>query len=212
MIVDVTEHKRAVRLERDRNLILEMVARGTQLEDTLKVICEMLTAQFSGAACAIHLNKGGSVYLAASHLFSPEFKALLNNPARLKNHPILLAAHNNQSSEMTDLENDPRISDEFRHAINKANFKSSLTIPITIKNQSEGSLSLYAQNTLEHDARAVQAAADLAAIAVNRQTLMEQLEFQATHDPLTELPIVCCTKIAWQTRWLELTAKSTSLA
>jgi diguanylate cyclase (GGDEF)-like protein/PAS domain S-box-containing protein len=188
LIVDVTEHKRAVRLERDRNLILEMVARGTQLEEILKVICEMLTAQFSGAACAIHLNKGDSVYLAASHLFNSEFKTLLSNGAQLNNHPILAAAHHNQSSEMNDLENDTLLSEDFRKAFIAARFKSSLTIPITIKNQSEGALSLYAQNSLEHHARAVYAAADLAAIAVNRQTLMEQLEFQATHDPLTELP------------------------
>jgi diguanylate cyclase (GGDEF)-like protein/PAS domain S-box-containing protein len=188
LIVDVTEHKRAVRLERDRNLILEMVARGTQLEDILRVICEMLTAQFSGAACAIHLNKGNSVYLAASHLFNREFKALLNDGAQLNNHPIMAAAQHNESSEMNDLQNQPQLSEEFRKAVIDANFKSSLTIPIIIKNQSEGVLSLYSQNSLEHHVRAVHAAADLAAIAVNRQTLMEQLEFQATHDPLTELP------------------------
>jgi diguanylate cyclase (GGDEF)-like protein/PAS domain S-box-containing protein len=188
LIVDVTEHKRAVRLERDRNLILEMVARGTQLEDILRVICEMLTAQFSGAACAIHLNKGSSVYLAASHLFNREFKSLLNDGAQLNNHPILAAAQHNESREMNDLQNDPQLSDEFRKVVTDANFKSSLTIPITIKNQSEGALSLYSPNSLEQHSRAVHAAADLAAIAVNRQTLMEQLEFQATHDPLTELP------------------------
>ena len=188
LIVDVTEYKRAVRLERDRNLILEMVARGVELEEILRVICEMLTAQFSGAACAIHLSKGDSVYLAASHLFKPDFKALLNDPASLSNHPILAAARYGESSEMNDLASDYQLSDDFQNAVQNAAFQACLVIPITIKNQPEGALSLFSQNSLEHHARAVYAAADLAAIAVNRQTLMEQLEFQATHDPLTELP------------------------
>ena len=188
LIVDVTEYKRAVRLERDRNLILEMVARGVELEEILRVICEMLTAQFSGAACAIHLSKGDSVYLAASHLFKSDFKALLNDPASLSNHPILAAARHGESSEMNDLASDYQLSDDFQNAVQNAAFQSCLVIPITIKNQPEGALSLFSQNSLEHHARAVYAAADLAAIAVNRQTLMEQLEFQATHDPLTELP------------------------
>lgn len=188
LIVDVTEYKRAVRLERDRNLILEMVARGVELEEILRVICEMLTAQFSGAACAIHLSKGDSVYLAASHLFKSDFKALLNDPASLSNHPILAAARYGESSEMNDLASDYQLSDDFQNAVQNAAFQSCLVIPITIKNQPEGALSLFSQNSLEHHARAVYAAADLAAIAVNRQTLMEQLEFQATHDPLTELP------------------------
>ena len=188
LIVDVTEHKRAVRLERDRNLILEMVARGVELEEILRVICEMLTAQFAGAACAIHLNKGETVYLAASHLFNVKFRAVFSDPSQLSNNPILAAARYGESSELNDLTNHAQFSPDFREAIEEAAFKACFVIPITIKNQSEGVLSLFSQNLLESQARAIYAAADLAAIAVNRQTLMEQLEFQATHDPLTELP------------------------
>ncbi len=188
LIVDVTEHKRAVRLERDRNLILEMVARGTPLEDILRVICEMLTAQFSGAACAIHLKKVESVYLAASHYFAPDFKALLSDASQLNAHPILAAALYGESYESNALDKDPEISQEFKQLAKKSGFSTCLVIPIMGKNQSEGALSLYHKGSLEQHSRAIHAAADLAAIAINRQNLLEQLEFQATHDPLTELP------------------------
>ncbi|MDX2003716.1 MAG: GAF domain-containing protein [Meiothermus sp.] len=66
LIVDVTDHKRSVRLERDRNLALEMIARGAELDDTLAAVVEMLAAQLPEVGCAIQIDKGGSKSFAFS--------------------------------------------------------------------------------------------------------------------------------------------------
>ncbi|GIW38060.1 MAG: hypothetical protein KatS3mg074_458 [Meiothermus sp.] len=185
LIVDVTEHKRAVRLERDRNLALEMIARGTELEDILGATVEMLSSQLPEVGCAIQIAKGENLNTVASHGL-PEVVVRF-----LQTSPIGPFGHNTalgETSETDNLDLKKDLPAEVQRALLVAGYRYGLTLPIRTKEGVLGALSVLGPTILEPDSRAIHATADLAAIAVDRQALIEELEYQATHDALTRLP------------------------
>ncbi len=185
LIVDVTEHKRAVRLERDRNLALEMIARGAELEDILAATVEMLNAQLPEAACAIQIAKGEQQNSVASHGLPEVIQRFLQTG------PIGPFGQNVLEGEVSEAENldlKESLPPEIRRALLVAGFRHGLTLPIRCKEGILGALSVLGPTPLGPDSRAIQATADLASIAIDRQALIEELEYQATHDALTRLP------------------------
>ncbi|RIH89238.1 putative diguanylate cyclase YegE [Calidithermus terrae] len=185
LIVDVTDHKRAVRLERDRNLALELIARGAELEDILEVLVEMLAAQLPEVACAIQVLKSGRVRFAASTNLPETLRRFFEAGAT---GPLGYRVQEGEASAMPDFEQEQRLDDPARQLLLRSGYRSALTLPVTSKEVVLGALTVISPSPLEPDVRAAHIVADLAAIAVDRQGLIEQLEYQATHDPLTKLP------------------------
>lgn len=185
LIVDVTEHKRAVRLERDRNLALEMIARGSELEDILTTLVEMLSSQLPEVGCAIQVVKSGNMNFAASHGLPEVVRRFLETS---EIGPFGENVLQGETSEAENLDLNDKLSAEIRRALLVAGFRHALTLPIRSKDGVLGALSVLGPTPLESESRAIHAAADLAAIAVDRQALIEELEYQATHDALTKLP------------------------
>jgi diguanylate cyclase (GGDEF)-like protein/PAS domain S-box-containing protein len=201
LIVDVTEHKRAVRLERDRNLALEMIARGSELEDILTATIEMLSSQLPEVACAIQIAKGENLNTVASHGMPEVVRHFLETS------PIGPFGHNAPGGEKSEVENldlKENLPPEVRRALLVAGFRHGLTLPIRTKEGVLGALSVLGPTPLESDSRAIHATADLAAIAVDRQALIEELEYQATHDVLTKLP----NRMLYQERLIQAMARA----
>ncbi|WP_299425524.1 diguanylate cyclase [uncultured Meiothermus sp.] len=201
LIVDVTEHKRAVRLERDRNLALEMIARGSELEDILTATIEMLSSQLPEVACAIQIAKGENLNTVASHGMPEVVRHFLETS------PIGPFGHNAPEGEKSEVENldlKENLPPEVRRALLVAGFRHGLTLPIRTKEGVLGALSVLGPTPLESDSRAIHATADLAAIAVDRQALIEELEYQATHDVLTKLP----NRMLYQERLIQAMARA----
>lgn len=185
LIVDVTDHKRAVRLERDRNLALEMVARGADLDETLNAIIEMLVAQLPETACAIQVVKSGVKGFASSHGL-PELVRDFLHTSNLG--PFGENTEQGMVSETSDLDSREGLPADIRQTLLAAGYRQALTLPIKTKDGVLGALTVLGPSALESDSRAIHAAAELSAIAVDRQSLIEELEYQATHDSLTKLP------------------------
>ncbi|RIH87176.1 diguanylate cyclase domain-containing protein [Calidithermus roseus] len=185
LIVDVTDHKRAVRLERDRNLALELIARGAELEDILEVLMEMLASQLPEVACAIQVLKSGRVRFAASANLPETLRKLFEGGTM---GPLGYRVQEGEASVLDDLEQNQRLKAATRQTLLRAGYRSALTLPVISKDNVLGALTVLSPTPLEPDVRAAHIVADLAAIAVDRQGLIEQLEYQATHDPLTKLP------------------------
>lgn len=201
LIVDVTEHKRAVRLERDRNLALEMIARGAELEDILTATIEMLSSQLPEVACAIQIAKGQNLNTVVSHGLPKAVRSFLETS------PIGPFGHNTSEGEISEVENldlKENLPAEVRRALLVAGYRYGLTLPIHTKEGVLGALSVLGPTHLEPDSRAIHATADLAAIAVDRQALIEELEYQATHDALTKLP----NRMLYQERLIQAMARA----
>ena len=188
LIVDVTERKRAQILERGRNRVLEGIARGVAIETVLEMILEMLIEQFAGLGAQISLLEEG-------HLSYVAYKDVTNDLLECLDaaggDPCSVAVRTGEAQYIENLGTDDRWSLEYRAALIQAGYKHCAALPImTSSGVILGTLTSYTRS--EHwgeDLRTQQkAAADLAAIAIERHSLIQKLEYQALHDSLTGLP------------------------
>lgn len=185
LIVDVTDHKRAVRLERDRNLALELIARGAELDEILGSIIELLGAQLSETTGYIQIVKSGHQHFAATHTLPAQMvKHLQKHPFG----PFATSVHQHQAVRLESLEGLVGLEDEVVQALQRAGMRQAFSLPVMVREGSLGALVLFSPGPLETEGPVIQAAASLVTMAVDRQALIEQLEYQATHDSLTHLP------------------------
>jgi diguanylate cyclase (GGDEF)-like protein/PAS domain S-box-containing protein len=188
LIVDITDRKRAQILENGRNRVLEGIARGLKIDAILEMILEMLTQQFPGVGAQISLLEDGQLHYVACRDVTNELLECLDAAG---GDPCSVAVKTSQAQFIEDLGTDERWSLEYRAALIQAGYKRCAAYPImTSAGVTFGSITSYTR--VEHwgeDLHSQQkAAADLAAIAIERHTLIQKLEYQAMHDPLTNLP------------------------
>jgi diguanylate cyclase (GGDEF)-like protein/PAS domain S-box-containing protein len=188
LIVDVTDRKRAQILDRGRNRALEGIARGVEIGTVLEMILEMLIEQFPGLGVQISLLEEGHLsYVATREVLSDLLECL----DAAGGDPCSVAVRTGEAQFIENLGTDDRWSLEYRAALIQAGYKHCAALPIvTSSGVILGTITSYTR--VEHwgqDLRTQQkAAADLAAIAIERHSLIQKLEYQALHDPLTGLP------------------------
>jgi diguanylate cyclase (GGDEF)-like protein/PAS domain S-box-containing protein len=188
LIVDVTDRKRAQILERGRNGVLEGIARGLKIETVLEMILELLIEQFPGLGAQISLIEHGHLnYVACSNVEDDLLECL----DATGGDPCSAAIASGEAQYIQDLGTDQRWSLEYRAALIQAGYKRCAAHPIiSSTGVALGTLTSYTR--VEHWGEDLQtqqkAAADLAAIAIERHNLIQKLEYQAMHDPLTDLP------------------------
>ncbi len=180
LMVNITEHKRSVRLERERNQILELIARNIELEEVMKRICELATAQFQRAGCAISVVRNGNLELLASHGLPNSLKSWLKRPLE----ETAFRTWVRQLETTTD----PRLSENERELMIKNDFRTIRSLPILVSEKAVGVVTVFLPNSANRNFRVLHTTTELSAIAIDRNTLLEQLEYRATHDPLTDLP------------------------
>lgn len=188
LIVDITERKRAQILERGRNRVLESIAKGLAIEAVLEMILEMLIEQFPGLGVQISLLEEGHLNYVAHQNVTEDLLECLDAAG---GDPCSVAVRTGEAQFIENLGTDERWSLEYRAALIQAGYKHCTALPIiTSSGVILGTITSYTRN--EHwgeDLRTQQkAAADLTAIGVERHSLIQKLEYQALHDPLTGLP------------------------
>jgi diguanylate cyclase (GGDEF)-like protein/PAS domain S-box-containing protein len=188
LIVDITDRKRAQILERGRNRVLEGIARGVQIDTVLEMILEMLIEQFPGLGAQISLLEDGHLSYVAQHNVTEDLLECLDAAG---GDPCSVAVRTGKAQFIENLGTDDRWSLEYRAALIQAGYKHCAALPIvTSSGVILGTITSYTRN--EHWGEDLQsqqkAAADLAAIAIERHTLIQKLEYQALHDSLTGLP------------------------
>jgi diguanylate cyclase (GGDEF)-like protein/PAS domain S-box-containing protein len=182
LMVNITEHKRSVRLERERNQILELIARNVELEEVMNRICEMAVSPFQRTACAIAGLRSGQLEFLGSYGLPKSLRTLFERPLSAPDFQSWIG----QLEHQPDLE--PRFEAHERVLLQKNDFKTIKTLPIIVSGQAVGVVSVLFGTNNQRNSRLLHSATELCAIAIDRNTLISQLEYRATHDPLTELP------------------------
>ena len=189
---DVTERRRAEILSADQARILELVARGVPLVETLDAVVRMIERWNPGAR--------GAVTVVDQHPRTMRFVAAPNLPADLIAAIDMLdvsplAPNPDEGGIMWGPVLIEQHVPEAGAALLAHGFSSHWTGLIADaagERANVGAVLLYRQEAAaepsESDRRIVEVAANLAAIAIDRDTVQARLAHQASHDSLTGLP------------------------
>ena len=191
---DVTDQRRAAALTAHQAEILEQVARGEPLDETLATIVRTVEAHFPKVMCAISLLDEDGMTLrvcAAPSLPEPlrnAFDGLRIGPA--SGSPGT-AAYRREMVSVADVDSDP-VWVELRDLARHHGVRAAWSTPIFATNGIAvlGTLDAYLRTPDlpdEHD-QIVFLLAHLASIAIERKAFEERLAHQSMHDPLTGLP------------------------
>jgi diguanylate cyclase (GGDEF)-like protein/PAS domain S-box-containing protein len=187
---DISDQKRAAQLEADRNAVLQLVAQGAPLSVTLERLRLMAETQSNGAPNAVFLFEQSDFEMINAIGLPAEIESRVRSR---EGHEFLLQftaeKKRLRAGESVCVSmNDPRVSDGLRQAMHQ--HPQHLTL-LPVKSSTG---TLLAALMVFHDdeqpslSPGLRAVMDLLAIAVERAKLLSDLEFQATHDQLTQLP------------------------
>ncbi len=191
-LTDITQHKRAQRREQDRNSVLELIARNEKLEIILGAVGGMVEHQFPNLMAAVDLIEEGRLFSASAPSLPPAFTSAIDGvptgqgagpagQAALLGRPVISA------NIFTD-----QIWGPYREIALKHEIRAGWSVPIMLSSGPVvGTLTLFSGTVGEPDRETLelmQQASQLAAIAIERRQLNQQLTFQAQHDAVTKLP------------------------
>ncbi len=192
---DVTERRNAEDLNVRQAEILELVARGVPLDETLESIALAVDASDPTLRCAIYLVEGDGLFLGSRS--APGFGKAPHRGADSSDAAHLAclyrsAAETGAPLRVRDVEGEARCIDCRPFAAHHG-IRSCWSTPLLSSTSEEalGSLVVYTAapglpTLLQEHLIAV--FAHLATIAVERKRFEERLSHQSLHDPLTGLP------------------------
>jgi diguanylate cyclase (GGDEF)-like protein/PAS domain S-box-containing protein len=170
---ETTERKRAEDLERDRNRVLEMVARNGELETILNHLAAMVERQCPDLRCSVLLLRNGELVPVAGAALSSE------------------AVRGFQDLNLGALL-DPVKSGRLSLSAPRPTTGSGWSVPIL--SASGATLGAFAgacsvqRKPLPEELGLISKSGQLAAIAIEQRQLADKLAYQAQHDALTGLP------------------------
>jgi diguanylate cyclase (GGDEF)-like protein len=142
----------------------------------------MAVSPFQRAACVISAMRGGQLEFLGGYGLSKGLRALFERSLPASDFGQWMQ----HLEQQTDF--DPRLAPPERVLLHRNDFRTIKTLPIVVSGQVVGVVSVLLPNTTQRSFRLLHSATELCAIAIDRNTLLSQLEYRATHDPLTELP------------------------
>ena len=193
---DVTERTRAEAQVAAQAHVLEMVARGDSLVETLTALCELVERSVADAICSVMLVDGSGLELhsaAGPNLPGPFLAGLAGGiPIADDVGSCGTAAFRRESVVVRDALVDPRF-DAYRSLMDDNGLRSCWSTPILASSDGRvlGTFAVYWSEPCaptDADRAVVDNLVHLGAIAIERKASEQQLEFQAHHDPLTGLP------------------------
>ncbi len=192
---DISEERRATALTEHQAEILEQVARGVPLRETLQTIAATVEDHFPWLSCAMFLvgPEGTSMRLAVAPSLSPRFVDSLDGTAigpadgscgtaAFRRSPVIVA----------DITTDPLWAHRRDLALEHG-LRSSWSTPVLASDGDTvlGTLDVFGREPRTPDdehQRIVGLLAHLASIAIERKAFEDRLAHQSMHDPLTGLP------------------------
>ena len=192
---DVTVRRRAQDLNARAAAILELVARGVLLDDTLESIARALEESDTDLRCAIYLLDEDTDALCTRAAPSLDESFTQTAGSTKSGHLACLyrtSVHARQPLRVADVENDDRCVD-CRTFVLAHGMRAFWSMPLlsTASEEALGALVVYAESTgLPSPAQEqlTGVLAGLAAIAIDRKRFEDRLLHQSLHDPLTGLP------------------------
>lgn len=192
---DITERRRAALLTSHQAEILEGVARGVPLEQTLRTIASTVEDHFPRLTCAISLLDAGGATLrtgAAPTLGARLADAIDGLPLGPSSGSAGTAAFRREPVYVDDIAHD-ELWAGLRDVALGHGITACWSTPIFGSDGHTvlGTLDVYARETRTPDTEHVQIfslLAHLASIAIERKEFEDRLAHQSMHDPLTGLP------------------------
>ncbi|MEO8584848.1 MAG: EAL domain-containing protein [Acidobacteriota bacterium] len=178
-------------LERDRRVILEMIARGEPLRVILPEVAALVEHQRPSTICAISPLRQGVRALGSGGSVGPFGSPQEDIPLGSTTPPLARAVEEHRLVVTLDAPGDPLWS-ACRETFAPHGIKACWTVPIeTGGGVVLGTLSVLLSEVRQPeraDMALLAGAASLASIAIEQRQLAEQLAFQARFDSLTSLP------------------------
>ena len=200
---DITDQRRAAEFTVHQAEILEQVARGLALDETLLTIARALEDQFPRFSCAIMLvdeaddtddARPGATLRAgvAPTLATRVFESLDGTPVSAAACSNGAAAFLREPIYVRDVTSDPRWVDH-REIVLAHGLRGAWSVPIVAGDGGAvlGTLDVFVSEPRLPDEEHRQIfvlLAQLAAIAIERKAFEERLAHRSMHDPLTGLP------------------------
>jgi diguanylate cyclase (GGDEF)-like protein/PAS domain S-box-containing protein len=192
---DVTERKQATEWLAAQAKILELVAKGRPLSETLEALCQAVETQVHGARCAIHLvdDSGAGLECAAAPGMPPGFARVVGRVEIAPGMGVSASAvATGERVIADDVASDPRWL-PYREQAFAQDIGAVWATPIRSASGGAvlGAFTIYeaeARGPLPQEAELVDQMMHLAAIAIDRKAFESRLAHQAHHDPLTGLP------------------------
>ncbi|MBI4908763.1 MAG: EAL domain-containing protein [Acidobacteria bacterium] len=179
--------ERSEALERDRSLVLEMVAKDQPLASVLRQIARMMERQSPALAVTIHLALDGKLYCAAAPSMPEAYGRRMQGTEMVHEAGYCYSAGLLKRTELFT-ENGPQCRFEDAH---EYCWQACATAPILTGNGDLlGLLMVYWKLAVQPrtvDEELLEMACSLAAIAIEHRRLSDRMAFQANHDALTGL-------------------------
>ena len=186
-IVDITPRKLATALRDGKNELLEMIASGAPLPDTLDKLVRLIEAQLEGGHCTVMLLNpdGVTVHSAAGPSMPRDYLTALNG---LPIGPVAgscgTAMYRKETVIVSDILNDP-LWEPYRNAAVHYGLRACWSMPILLdRNTVLGSFAMYYHEVRvpnEDDRRLIHTATHLAGIAIARTRREEELQRHREH-------------------------------
>lgn len=206
---DISERRRAQHLDYDRNIVLEFIAMGAPVEQSLDYLAQLLKKQMPDVRSAFFTYRAGAFQFGASRHGDAVYDPIYGDvppPELVQQDAALLRAATNFDVESSlilkqllfnsgtvsseDLANARELRDDSFVKL-LAGAESLWLLPIVNPDGVKGVLALWAprpRHFLRSERKAVEMAQRLAAVAIEQQDMAQRLAFQAEHDALTGLP------------------------
>jgi diguanylate cyclase (GGDEF)-like protein/PAS domain S-box-containing protein len=192
---DVTEEHRALLLTTNQTDILEQIARGVSLDETLRAIAGTVEAHFPRLACAVFqldfevgtLRLGGAASLARRFATSLDGTVVRENATSCAEAVI-----HREPVYVEDATVDPRCA-QLHELAREQGLRGAWSTPIIASDACTvlGTIAVYARERSAPDdehRRIFSLVAHLASIAIERKEFENRLAREFMHDPLTHLP------------------------
>jgi PAS domain S-box-containing protein len=186
-IVDVTASKLAAQLRDGKNALLEMIARGAPLKDTLERLVLLIEAQLNGGLCTVMLLNpdGVTVQSGAGPSMPRDYMEALNGlPIGPAAGSCGTAMHRKQTVVVSDILNDPLWA-PYRDVAAHYGLRACWSMPILLDEDTVlGSFAMYykeVRSPTDDDRQLIGAATHLAGIAIGRTRREEELQRHREH-------------------------------
>ncbi|MYM24999.1 GAF domain-containing protein [Duganella sp. FT135W] len=186
-IVDVTARKLAAELRDGKNALLEMIARGAPLQETLDKLVRLIEGQLDQGSCTVMLLNadGATVQSAAGPSMPSDYMNALNGlPIGPAAGSCGTAMYRKETVIVSDILNDPLWA-PYRNAAAHYGLRACWSMPILLDQDTVlGSFAMYyreERSPTEEDRRLIHAATHLAGIAIGRMRREEELQRHREH-------------------------------
>ncbi|MGE0084366.1 MAG: EAL domain-containing protein [Desulfococcaceae bacterium] len=192
-VQDITERKLAESIESDRNRVLEMIIRNERLKDILEHLIRIIETQNANTLCFFTFLRDKQLFLQACSDSLPDFLQETDGQAvgSGSGSCAAMAAYTGHLIAVDDITQSSLWEGRRERALEHG-IRACCSLPfISGKGQILGTVSVFYREVRKADETHfsfLDAISKLAAIAVEKSRLSEQLEHQSRHDVLTGLP------------------------